>query len=359
MKIGVIVDAISRGGAQSSMYFLIREWRTLGHDVRIVSVFDSRLENTGLKLDKQHFRMKAKSFVDLRAFWTLFNWIKKNEPNVIFANLFASQIWCACLKVFGYPGKLIWIEHNTYSNRTRFQWFFFRLFSRFTHKIFAVSEEVGDFLRIKGVTVPIVIVKNAIRPMRNLCTAPTDRDIRVVFIGRLVPQKNPLFAVQAFARAVQQRQIGNLSQLVFLGDGPLNSRIIEQAIVLGVQNRVEMLGYQEDDYDSVIETCHCLVSPSHFEGFGIARFEALSHGLCLLTSETAGTRSLRRGTLEPFTKGIYVSQLDVETWAQNLGQVSQKENWSRDLMIRRKQLAMPFFAENVAFDYLRGVESGT
>jgi glycosyltransferase involved in cell wall biosynthesis len=111
----------------------------------------------------------------------------------------------------------------------------------------------------------------------------SDDALVLLFGGRLVPEKNPLFAVDVLAhlRRIEPRAVG-----VFAGAGSQEPDILERARELRVENSVRLLGWRNDLPD--IMSCSdwfILPHPEHpMEGFGVAVVEAQLAGLRMLLS---------------------------------------------------------------------------
>jgi glycosyltransferase involved in cell wall biosynthesis len=105
----------------------------------------------------------------------------------------------------------------------------------------------------------------------------------LLFGGRLVPEKNPVFAVDVLAnlRCIEPRAVA-----VFAGAGSQEPDILERARELCVENSVRLLGWRND----LPEIMGCsdwfiLPHPEHpMEGFGVAVVEAQLAGLRMLLS---------------------------------------------------------------------------
>jgi glycosyltransferase involved in cell wall biosynthesis len=110
-----------------------------------------------------------------------------------------------------------------------------------------------------------------------------DDALILLFGGRLVPEKNPVFAVDVLAnlRCIEPRAVA-----VFAGAGSLEPNIVARARKLGVENSVRLLGWRND----LPEIMSCsdwfiLPHPEHpAEGFGLAVVEAQLAGLRMLLS---------------------------------------------------------------------------
>jgi glycosyltransferase involved in cell wall biosynthesis len=105
----------------------------------------------------------------------------------------------------------------------------------------------------------------------------------LLFAGRMVPEKNPVFAVEVLAklRGLEPHAIG-----VFAGSGSQEQHVLQRARKLRVEESVRLLGWRND----LPEIMSCsdwfiLPHPEHpAEGFGIAVVEAQLAGLRMLLS---------------------------------------------------------------------------
>lgn len=118
----------------------------------------------------------------------------------------------------------------------------------------------------------------------------------LLFAGRIVPEKNPLFAVEVFA-AMCRREPDVAA--VFVGTGSLEDAVVRKAKELGVADRFRMLGWRNDIPE--IMTCSdwfILARPEHpQEGLGIAVVEAQLAGLRLLLSKGIPDDPLLSGSI--------------------------------------------------------------
>ncbi len=110
-----------------------------------------------------------------------------------------------------------------------------------------------------------------------------DDALILLFGGRLVPEKNPVFAVDVLAalRAREPRAV-----LVYAGAGAQETAIMPRAAALGVEGAVRLLGWRGDlPYVMAHADWFILPRPEHpMEGFGLAVVEAQLAGLRMLLS---------------------------------------------------------------------------
>jgi len=104
----------------------------------------------------------------------------------------------------------------------------------------------------------------------------------VLAMGRLVPDKDFLTLLRAFARLQD-----DAARLVILGEGPERERLVGEAQALGVAARVDMPGYRLDTARELLRAKCCVVS-SRRESFGLSCIEALAHGLPVVATDCGG-----------------------------------------------------------------------
>ena len=105
----------------------------------------------------------------------------------------------------------------------------------------------------------------------------------LLFAGRMVPEKNPIFAVEVFAKV---RDLEPHAFAVFAGSGSQEQHVLQHARELGVEDAVRWVGWRNDLPEII--TCSdwfILPHPEHpVEGFGLAVVEAQLAGMRMLLS---------------------------------------------------------------------------
>ena len=109
-------------------------------------------------------------------------------------------------------------------------------------------------------------------------------DARILlFAGRMVPEKNPVFAVDVLAEV---RRLNPASVGVFAGAGSLEEAVRRRCVELGVEQAVRFLGWRED-VPEIMCSSDWFILPhpeDPVEGFGLAVVEAQLAGLRMLLS---------------------------------------------------------------------------
>jgi glycogen(starch) synthase len=111
---------------------------------------------------------------------------------------------------------------------------------------------------------------------------------RVVFVGRLAPQKGVRTLVAA-ARRLKTPGV----RIILVGDGPERPALEREVRRLGVSDHVYLLGFAPHDrVPAVLAHADLLVLPSIYEELGTVLLEAMWLGLPIVASSTGGIPDL-------------------------------------------------------------------
>jgi glycosyltransferase involved in cell wall biosynthesis len=109
---------------------------------------------------------------------------------------------------------------------------------------------------------------------------------QLVTAGRLIPTKQTLHFVEAFARLRARRP---QLRAAVLGDGPLADAVRAEAGRLGVGDAIEFLGFRHD-IENVYAQSEIFVLTSRNEGLSLAMLEAMACGLTVVVSDVGEAR---------------------------------------------------------------------
>jgi glycosyltransferase involved in cell wall biosynthesis len=112
----------------------------------------------------------------------------------------------------------------------------------------------------------------------------SSRPVRVLYVGRLVPDKNLALLIEAFAQCGFE---DGEAELELCGTGPLESELRSLASRLGVP--VRFRGFvAAEELPAVYASADLLALVSTYEPFGVTVREAAAAGLPVICSERAG-----------------------------------------------------------------------
>jgi len=119
---------------------------------------------------------------------------------------------------------------------------------------------------------------------------PPDCEVKLLFLARLVPQKNPLDLIQ-LAFHLNQISSSFRFRIIVVGSGSCYSSLREQSALSYSNVIFDFQGFQSDVMNYLINS-HFLISLSSKEGMSNSILEALSIGLPILSTRVASYRHL-------------------------------------------------------------------
>jgi len=144
---------------------------------------------------------------------------------------------------------------------------------------------------------------------------------RVVFVGRLAPQKGVRTLIAA-ARLLKTPGVW----VLLVGDGPERSLLEREVIRLGVGDRVHLLGFVPHEHvPAVLSSADLLVLPSLYEELGTVLLEAMWVGLPIVASRTGGIPDV----ITDRVHGLLVAPGDPEALARAIDRLLAEPNLAR------------------------------
>lgn len=219
--------------------------------------------------------------------------IKRQKPDIIHAHDFSATVLCASIK-----GDFRLISHLHYDPPWVEKWNIKTLVYLWCRKrietVFLVSSRMPvRMIFFKQYRDKMRIMENPIDRKRisDLAKQIPEGWMReeipcdLLFVGRFVEQKNP----QRFLYLIEQLKRDGWSSIKakMLGDGPLRQECQELAERLGLQEQLEIIGFQKNPYP-FIRQAGLLCVTSRWEGFGLVVAEANLLGVPVLSTDTSG-----------------------------------------------------------------------
>ena len=228
--------------------------------------------------------------------------IKEFQPDIVHAHDFSATVLCATI-----PGRFRLISHLHYDPPWVQRWslktiIYSMCYPRIS-KLIAVSEKTYSNMAFSGVyqtkrqIMPNPIDEDRIRQRAEVVIPELqDKSCDLIFIGRLVEQKNPQRFIQ-LVHQVKERGFSNIHAWM-LGDGELRADCENLIHELGLDGQITMYGFCENPYP-YLKHSRILCMTSRWEGFGLVAIEANTLGVPVLSTPTSGcTEVLGEGAEE-------------------------------------------------------------
>lgn len=354
--IALFLPSLNGGGAERNVLQLAGEFQRRHYRVTLLlgsqSGQWSQALPTGVEVvDFQQTRV-------ISCLLPLMRYLRSQRPEVLLSTInHANIIALVARALVGGQTRVFVRESNTVldvlAHEKNFKaqlipWFMKHLYQR-AEGVIAISAGVrrrleavvGQDLRMQVIHNPVIVPEmaslyEAASPIR----LPAGRYLLAV--GRLVPQKNFLLLIRAFARV---SAVHSDLSLVIVGEGSQHDQLMHEIHKLNLQTKVVLTGFLHNPYPLYRgATLYCL--SSSWEGFGNVIVEAMNCGVPVISTACAG------GPEELILEGQngMLSPVDDEVaFAQNILR-GLDHPWNRSLI---QAFASRFNLADIASKYLR------
>ena len=228
---------------------------------------------------------------------------------------------------------VFWSESHRLSTRTH-RWRFLNAIKRYFLKPFdtfyAFSPLSAEYLLGFGVDSRRIVLSYN---LPNIAAFPRcDRigntaEPTLLHVGRLIANKGLLQLFDALGRLTQRPW-----RLLIVGAGPLEPKLRERAKLNGFAERIEFLGYiQQDDMNRIYRRADVLLFPTLNEVWGLVLHEGFLSGTYAVASDRAAASY---ALLRPGENGEMVSPRDVGALASAIGRALDRHPFDREAIRR-------------------------
>lgn len=208
-------------------------------------------------------------------------------------------------------------------------------------RVIAVSRAVSRHLAsLRTPSAKVRVVPNGVD--HDVFRPPVERegtrDPRILFVGRLVPNKGADLAIDAIDTLLRD---GRRAHLRIVGEGPLRGRLEARVRQLGLGASVTFTG-ASSDVAGLLRGADVFVRPTTTEGMSLAVLEAMASGVCVVASDVPGNAELIRDG----ENGLLAPARDVDGLAASLRRAV-------DDPAGRRRLADAAFEDSQAYSWDR------
>jgi len=275
MRVMVITNSFTGGGAERSANITANELKALGFAVSLVAINSGPEDLVRITSDKYCLGRPWQGGIwpTVKALFELNTLVRRIRPDTILANCELPELMSALLF---FKTKIIVVEHTSkpWTGRLELGRVIRRLLKIRGSKFVTVSSHLSIW---PWRQMPNCVIQNPI-DLENFKLRLRPRSIssidRLVFIGRLNNAKNPGWLIE-ISRST------NLP-CIYMGDGEMRQELETASLESDVET--VFVGRVENPWELLLPG-DLLIVPSNFEGDGLVILEALIHGIPLIVRE--------------------------------------------------------------------------
>ena len=233
----------------------------------------------------------TKASLGWKGLYKIIGIVEQFDPDVIHTHLLPADINLLFLRISENIRYCTTIHNMGKGNAVR-DWVANRIYKliemRFSgrHKYIFISNSVRDHMRSKaGIGKGnFVNIHNGVRIPVGINRKQRRGNLRILFVGRLVGQKDP-FSVLEICRRLKARGIS--FSVTIIGDGYLRNGLKRKCQAAGLDQLISFVGGKAHVRDYYLDSDVLLVTSS-MEGFGLVAIEAMSYEVCVLANPVGG-----------------------------------------------------------------------
>lgn len=305
MNILHVIPSLSLGGAEKMLVDITNLSQNIFQEHKYYIL--SKVNNNQQLLRKINNNVTVEALkynrLDIRNVLDIYNFIKKNDIDIVHAHLFPSLYWCAISSILlNKKIKFFYTEHSTNNKRRKKK--ANKIIEKYIYSKYdniicisngtktALLDWLGDNFRYK-----VKLVYNGIFLNHFFSNKKFDLSrINLTMVSNFSPQKDQKTVIKALSLLPENYT------LTLVGKGKNLEECREYAIKLNLLDRVIFTG-QRDDVPQILSNSDVVIQSSHWEGFGLAAVEGMASGNIALVSNISGLNEVVPSDQYCFPKG--------------------------------------------------------
>jgi glycosyltransferase involved in cell wall biosynthesis len=280
----------------------------------------------------------------------IFGQLKRLNPDVVITTSFnPTALYAFCYTLVN-RRKHVPFSDGTVVSEAKFS-FLHRWVRSFVYRFSAVF--IGASLKTKrlyesyGLSAGLLFQSHLCADNSRFMAVTAAKRFDLIFCGRFVERKNPLFAVEV-AAALQNR-LGRDISILFVGKGPMESemRALVEKYRLSNYNFHGFASQQE--LPSLYASARVFLFPTYDDPWGVVANEACAAGLPVVTTPYAGVA----GELVRDGENGYVCEPIAELWVERLVLLLEGDDLYARFSNRAREISAEYSYENAAAGIVR------
>jgi glycosyltransferase involved in cell wall biosynthesis len=362
-KILFAVAKMGIGGAERSVLDQINNLDRKLFDPYLCTLLteqkESFMSSVNISEEKKIF-FDFNSYFNLKSWISLIKYLKKENLDIIFCNLFKANTILRVAAIFAGTKKVFIAEQNIYPGKQLSKFIVDKILSIVTTKIIAISYAVKEFLIKEGHISPhkIVILYHGIdfkqfdelenkRDILRSKFSFSKNEVIILSAGRISKQKG--YDVLLDTAYQLKKELDLKFRFLIAGNKKtdLGKELERKAEKMGVSDIVSFLDVRRDIPELLIAS-DIFFLPSRWEGFCIALVEAMAAGLPFVAGEVGFISAEDRkvnGT-KNMIHGLIIENYGSDEFAKNLSALISDESLRKKMGDAAREKSKYFSIDN-------------
>ena len=294
MKICHVINDLSRGGAESHLYSLVKLQRDAGHDISVMllgsdlkNFFSLEKDFKEIEIEIVRFKgpKKLQGFNPFSIFGSI-NYLSNEKFDVIHSHTPRSDFLSYISNSF-LSERIRWVvtvhgKYGTYLEGNKlfdiFRKYSISILSRIWLKadaIIAISKSIEDWMSHLNKTLKPSIVPYGVE-LQDSNSVDLSNDIRIGFMGKLNQNKGIEDLIDVF-KDLKNENDSDFTNAKLLIAGVGSNSYEKKLKQIGANKNIKFLGYVSDR-DKFFNSINLFIFSSYSEGLGLVLLEAMSYG---------------------------------------------------------------------------------
>ena len=307
MKICHVINDLSRGGAETHLYSLVKLQIEGGYDVSILLLGKDQLnfvslENQFSDLNVNLLRFKGPKKmqgINPLSIYRGIGYFKKNKFDIIHIHTPRSDLLVYISNLFiSKKSKRIVTIHGKYGTYLQGNYFidllrkiFVKQLSKIWYtaaNVIVISESIKDWLKHLNPSINPTVIPYGIEVQQM--TNNKSKTSTLGYLGKLNKNKGIEDLIDVYANLLKKENFNKLEPNLLIGG--VGSENYVKSLNKKISNKnIQFLGYVEDRY-SFFNSIAIFIFPSYSEGLGLVLLEAMSHGVLCITRDVTPMNSI-------------------------------------------------------------------
>jgi len=285
----------------------------------------------------------------------VFGSLRKFRPDVVVTTGFNPTMLYAAFYTILFRKKHVALSDGTISSEQGLSWVHKavrHIVYRYTSGFIGASSQTGKLFSAysvdeKSIFISPLCVDNEIFKKY----VGKEKEYDLLYCGRLVERKNPLFIVQVLRKLREAH--GMEPSILFVGSGPLEEPTRKQLVSLRLE-RFRFQGFvPQSELPALYASARIFLFPTLMDPWGVVVNEACASGMPVIASPHAGASN------ELVVDGVngYVCELRVDLWAERIAGLLRDENLYETFRSGSFRLVAPYTFDAAAEGILQAVKS--